>query len=140
MLARDLAEPYPYVTTDEDAAHAVRLLARHRLPALLVVDADAMPYALVPCGHLLGRLVSDGREHGVVPTRVDGLTVADWLPPAASGPPTVEESASLTQIADVMTRTHSPLVAVVERDGHQLWLAGVVTAARLMERLVGGEA
>lgn len=66
MLARDLAEPYPYVTTDEDAAHAVRLLARHRLPALLVVDADAMPYALVPCAHLLGRLVSDGREHGVV--------------------------------------------------------------------------
>ncbi|GHE39972.1 CBS domain-containing protein [Streptomyces capitiformicae] len=139
MLARDLAEPYPYVTTDEDAAHAVRLLARHRLPALLVVDADAAPYALVPCAHLLGRLVSEGRGHDEAPTRTAGLTVADWLPPGSSSLPTVEEDASLTRIADLIARTHSPLVAVVERDGDQRWLAGVVTAARLMERLAGGE-
>jgi CBS domain-containing protein len=41
VSARELAEPYPYVTTDEDAAQALRLLALHRLTALLVVDADA---------------------------------------------------------------------------------------------------
>ncbi|MFM9596036.1 CBS domain-containing protein [Streptomyces scabiei] len=140
MWARDLVEPYPYVTTDEDAAHAVRLLALHRLPALLVVDADTVPCALVPCASLVGRLVPDGRGRGEAPAAIGALTVADWLPPGSDRPPTVEEDASLSQIARLIVRTHSPLVAVVERDGDQRWLAGVVTAARLMERLVGGEA
>ncbi|NUK74108.1 hypothetical protein HRW23_35265 [Streptomyces lunaelactis] len=40
MRARDLAEPYPYVSTDDDAVDAARLLAKHKLPALLEVDSD----------------------------------------------------------------------------------------------------
>ncbi|WP_387882782.1 hypothetical protein [Streptomyces bluensis] len=86
VLARDLAEPYPYVTTDEDAAVAIRLLSLHGLPALLVVDTDAAPYALVPCAHLVGRLVSDGRGHGEAPMKIAGPTVADWLPPDSPTP------------------------------------------------------
>lgn len=139
MWARDLAEPYPYVTTDEDAAHAIRLLALHRLPALLVVDTDAAPYALVPCAQLVGRLVSGVRDHDE-PAGIAGRSVADWLPPGSPSPPTVEENDDLTRVADLIARTRSPLVAVVERDGGQRWLAGVVTAARLLERLAGGGA
>ncbi|MFI1733816.1 CBS domain-containing protein [Streptomyces acidicola] len=152
MLARDLAEPYPYVTTDEDATHAVRLLARHRLPALLVVDTDAKPYAVVPCAHLVGRLIPEhttedppnaavlnGRILDKTRERIEGLTVRNWLPPGSSRPPTVEHDANLTRIAVLFARTHSPLVAVVERDGDQTWLAGVVTAARLLEGLAVGE-
>ncbi|GKQ39000.1 hypothetical protein [Streptomyces sp. A012304] len=82
MSARDRAEPCPYVTTDGDAAHAVRLPARYRLPALLVAGTDAAPYAVVP--------------------------------PGSPGPPTVEENAGLTRIADLIARTRSPLVGVGE--------------------------
>ncbi|WP_367322623.1 hypothetical protein [Streptomyces sp. HUAS ZL42] len=53
-------------------------------------------------------------------------------------PPTVGPVASVTHIAALMARTHAPLVAVVERDGHRTLLTGAVTAARLMERLLGG--
>ncbi|MGB8939088.1 MAG: hypothetical protein WCD21_02440 [Streptomyces sp.] len=42
------------------------------------------------------------------------------------------------QIAALMSRTHSPPVAAVERDGDRTELVGAVTAARLMERLIGG--
>ena len=41
-------------------------------------------------------------------------------------------------IAALMARTHTPLVAVLEHVDDQPRLAGAVTAARLMERLVGG--
>jgi hypothetical protein len=34
--------------------------------------------------------------------------------------------------------THSPLVAVIERDGDQVRLVGAITAARLMGQLIGG--
>ncbi|MFI6012601.1 hypothetical protein ACIBAG_27935 [Streptomyces sp. NPDC051243] len=56
MSARELAEPYPSVSTDEDATDAARLLAEHKLPALLVVDRDAQPYAIVPGSQLIGQL------------------------------------------------------------------------------------
>ncbi|MFI1733812.1 hypothetical protein ACH40E_32285 [Streptomyces acidicola] len=42
MGAQDLAERHPFVTTDDDATDAARL------PALLVLDADNQPYAIVP--------------------------------------------------------------------------------------------
>lgn len=85
----------------------------------------------------------EGRGRGEAPAAIGGLTVADWLPPGTPCPPTVEENASLPQLpqlARLVARTHSPLTAVVERDGDQQRPAGAVTAARLMERLVGGGA
>ncbi|WP_371576000.1 CBS domain-containing protein [Streptomyces sp. NBC_01314] len=150
MSARELAEPYPYVTTDEDAAQALRLLALHRLPALLVVDADAKPYAVVPCAQLVGRLLpgytresppitavsGGGKAGGEVRRQVEGLTVEELLPPCSLEPPTVGPDASATQIAALMARTGCPLVVVVEHDGDQAWLAGAVTAARLLRQLV----
>ncbi|GGR84128.1 hypothetical protein Snoj_42260 [Streptomyces nojiriensis] len=59
MPARDLAEPYPHVTTDDPAVDAARLLAEQNLPALLVLDTDGIPYAVVPGSQVVGQLVPE---------------------------------------------------------------------------------
>ncbi|MEU8877264.1 hypothetical protein AB0D24_40265 [Streptomyces javensis] len=41
MRARELAELFPFVTTDDDAINAARLLAEQSLPALLVSTPTA---------------------------------------------------------------------------------------------------
>ncbi|GAB2755870.1 CBS domain-containing protein [Streptomyces bullii] len=151
MSAHELAEPYPHVSTDDDAIDAAQLLAEHKLPALLVVDTDGLPYAIVPGSQLLGQLLpeyalEDPRLAAVlsdedldeVPEKIRRLTVAEWLPRRRFRPPTVGPDAGDLQIAALMAGTHSPLVAVVEREGDQVRLAGAVTAARLMQRLIGG--
>ncbi|MBT2396703.1 CBS domain-containing protein [Streptomyces sp. ISL-100] len=150
MLARDLAETYPYVSVDADAVDAARLLARHKLPALLVVDADHRPYAIVPGSQLIKQLVPDylieepllaavidDRHLGEVAEKIAGLTVAEWLPKRTYTPPVVGPDAGLLHVAALMARTRSPLVAVIERDGDQISLLGAITAASLMTHLIG---
>ncbi|WP_371575994.1 hypothetical protein [Streptomyces sp. NBC_01314] len=55
MSARDLAEPCPFVTTDDDATSEARPPPEQPLPALPVLDTDGQPYALVPGSQLTGR-------------------------------------------------------------------------------------
>lgn len=150
MSAHELAEPYPSVTTDDDATAAARQLAEHKLPALLVLDPDGQPYAVVPGSQLVGQLlpeyvlqdpslvtITNDRDLDEVPHKLAGLTVAEWLPRRRFRPPTVGPDASVMHIAALMAQTHTPLVAVVERVGDRTRLAGAVTAARLMAKLVG---
>ncbi|MFF8277954.1 CBS domain-containing protein [Streptomyces lateritius] len=145
MRARDLAEPYPFVTTDDDAMDAARLLARQSLPALLVLDADGQPHAIVPGSQVLRQVLPDyviddplvasaagGTIDAEIAERLRGLTVAEWLPRRLFPPPYVGPDATAVEVAALMARTHSPLVAVIERQGDQVRLAGTVTAARLM--------
>lgn len=151
MLARDLAEPYPHVSTDDSAVDAARLLAAQQLPALLVLDTDQQPYAIVPGSQLIKQLVPDyvleaphiaavidDRHLAEVTEKIAGLTVTEWLPPRTYTPPVVGPDAGALQVAALMARTHSPLVAVIERNGDQIRLVGAITAARLMQRLLGG--
>jgi CBS domain-containing protein len=151
MRAHELAEPYPSVSTDDSALDAARLLAERKLPALLVLDADQQPYAIVPGSQLIKQLVPDyvledphvaavidDRHLAEVTEEIAGLTVTQWLPPRTYAPPVVGPDAGALQVAALMARTHSPLVAVIERDGDQVRLVGAITAARLMERLIGG--
>ncbi|UQX01882.1 CBS domain-containing protein [Streptomyces sp. RerS4] len=156
MPARDLAEPYPHVTTDDAAVDAVRLLAGRNLPALLVLDADGIPYAAVPGSQLVRRLVPeyvmedpllaaviDDRHADALAEGLAGKTVAEWLPEHAFKPPYVGPDAGTMQIAATMARTHVPLVAVIARGttGEKGRLLGVVTAAGLMRHLLaaGGQ-
>ncbi|MET9956555.1 CBS domain-containing protein [Streptomyces sp. NPDC006339] len=145
MRACDLAEPYPFVTTDDDAIDAARMLAEQSLSALLVLDADGQPYAIVPGSQLIGRLIPayvsedpalagvlGGRGDGELAERLAGLTVAEWAPRRLYPPPVVGPDAQPMEVAALMARTHSPLVAVIERDGSRVTLLGTVTAARLM--------
>ncbi|WP_308208016.1 CBS domain-containing protein [Actinomadura madurae] len=53
VRARDLAVEYPTVTPESSALDAARLLAGHRLPGLLVVDAENRPVAVIPGSQLL---------------------------------------------------------------------------------------
>ncbi|MER5206316.1 CBS domain-containing protein [Streptomyces sp. NPDC002825] len=155
MSARDLAEPYPHVTTDAAAVDAVRLLAERNLPALLVLDADGVPYAAVPGSQVVGQLVPeyvmedpllapviDDQHAETVVEDLMGKTVAEWLPARTFKPPYVGPDAGTMEIAAAMARTHVPLVAVVERDGKTSRLLGVVSAAGLMRHLLaaGGQA
>ncbi|MEW5530630.1 CBS domain-containing protein [Streptomyces virginiae] len=151
MPARDLAEPYPHVTTDDPAVDAARLLAEQNLPALLVLDTDGIPYAVVPGSQVVGQLVPeyvmedpllaaviDERHADALAEGLAGRTVAEWLPRRTFKPLYVGPDAGVLQIAAVMARAHVPLVAVVERDGgaERGSLVGVVTAAALMRHFL----
>ncbi|MFD3531239.1 CBS domain-containing protein [Streptomyces sp. NPDC058664] len=149
MRARDLAEPYPFVSTDDDAMDGARLLAERSLPALLVLDSDGQPFAVVPGSQLIRQLVPSyiaeqpalaaaarHQPDGGLGEQLDGLTVADWAPRHLYPPPLVGPDALPMEVAALMARTHSPLVAVVERNGDQVTLLGTVTAARLMEYFI----
>ncbi|MCJ1676958.1 CBS domain-containing protein [Streptomyces sp. APSN-46.1] len=149
MPARELAEPYPHVTTDDSAVDAVRLLAEQNLPALLVLDAEGTPYAAVPGSQLVRQLVPayvmedpllapviDERHAQAMAEDLVGKTVAEWLPARTFKPPYVGPDAGTMEIAAAMARTHVPLVAVVERDGANNRLVGVVSAAGLMRHLL----
>ncbi|CAL9651604.1 hypothetical protein SUDANB120_06643 (plasmid) [Streptomyces sp. enrichment culture] len=151
MHARDLAEPYPFVTTDDDAVAAARLLAQESLPALLVLDSDGQPYAIVPGSQVLRQALPEyvvddpllgsglhGNADREVAQRLDGLTVAEWLPRRLFPPLYVGPDALPMEVAALMARTHSPLVAVIRRDGDQVHLLGSVTAARLMSFFLTG--
>ncbi|WP_328886549.1 hypothetical protein [Streptomyces sp. NBC_00316] len=129
MFARDPAER---------AADTARLLAG-QLPTPLVPDTDQRPYAMVPGSQLIKQLVHDyvaavidDRPLAEATKNIAGRTEIEWLPPRTYTRP----DAGALQVATLMARTRSPLVAV-ERDGDQGRLVGALTAARLMERLIG---
>nr|WSW42441.1 CBS domain-containing protein [Streptomyces sp. NBC_01001]WSW63117.1 CBS domain-containing protein [Streptomyces sp. NBC_00998] len=155
MIARDLAEPYPHVNTDDLAVDAVRLVAEHNLAALLVLDSDGTPYAVVPGSQLVRQLVPeyvmedpllaaviDDRHADSLTEDLAGKTVAQWIPGRSFKPAFVGPEAGILQIAALMARTHVPLVAVIDRDDDGRRLVGVVSAASLMRHLldVGGKA
>ncbi|WP_406400887.1 hypothetical protein OH805_17735 [Streptomyces sp. NBC_00879] len=130
MLARDLAEPYPSFSTDDSAVDAARLLTEHKLPALLVLDTDQLLEDPRRAAAVDDRHLADVTE------KIAGRTVTEWLPPYT--PPVVGPDAGALQVAALVARTHTPLVAVTERDGNQARLVGAITAARPLERLIGG--
>ncbi|MFF1506754.1 CBS domain-containing protein [Streptomyces sp. NPDC058326] len=149
MRAYELVEPYPSVSADDDAVTAARLFVEHRLPALLVLDGDQRPYAIVPGSQLLKVMVPEfvvqdptlagalrGGDAESFTEQLRGLTVAQWLPQHRTMPTVVGPDATALEIAAVMARTHTPLVAVVMADGEGVRTAGAITAARLMEHFL----
>lgn len=149
MLARDLAQPYPFVTTDVPAIDAARILADQGLPALLVLDSNGQPYAIVPGSQMVRQLVpdyllndpllaatADDQQHADIMERLEGFHIAEWAPRHLYPPHFVGPDARPMEIATLMARTHSPLVAVIERDGSRVHLLGTITAARLMQHFI----
>ncbi|MEV0523981.1 CBS domain-containing protein [Streptomyces sp. NPDC050439] len=146
MRARDLVESYPSVSADDDAVEAARMVVERRLPALLVLDSDQRPYAIVPGSQLLTAMVPDFVVHEpslasvlraedieTFTEQLAGLTVGQWLPAHRTLPTVVGPAATPLEIAALMVRTHTPLVAVVESDGRDSLTLGAISAARLME-------
>ncbi|MFF0130374.1 CBS domain-containing protein [Streptomyces mirabilis] len=149
MRARDLAVEYETVGVDTDALAAARLMAEHRLPALLVVDGDGAPKAILPASQMIKILVpayvvEDPNLAAVVDERhadrlcqaLAGRTVRDCLSKSVPAPPVAQPDATALEVAALMAHVRSPLVAVVERDRAGARLLGVITASHLLERLL----
>lgn len=145
MQAHDIRVTVPTVTVRDPVAKAVRIMAVGRLPGLIVVDDRGRPQIVLPGTQVL-RLAVPGayQEDPALARTVDEehadsfwlelgeLTVGDCLPHHPIKPVTVPPDATLLEIAAIMARMHSPLVAVVDRDGR---LTGAITLERLLTSL-----
>jgi CBS domain-containing protein len=151
MLARDLAEPFPVVHRETDALDATRLMVEQGLPGLVVTDDGGLPLVILPASQVLRFALPDYVEEdpalaGVFPeSEADqfchvlvGRTVAELLPGKGYLPerdrdrPIVPPDATALEVASVMSRQKSPVVAVV--DGGDI--LGVVTVHRLLGALL----
>jgi CBS domain-containing protein len=145
MQARDIAVSLPTVTTSDSVAKAVRVMVIGRLPGLIIVDDRSRPKLVLPGTQVL-RLAVPGsyQEDPALARTIDeayadqfwqdlgNRTVGDCLPREHARPVTVPVDANLLEVAALMARIRSPIVAVVERDGS---LAGAITLERLLTSL-----
>lgn len=142
MRARDIAEPYPVVAYETTALEAARLIARDRLPGLVVTGADGNPKAVLPASEVVRFMVPDYVQDdpalagvmGEIPiqkisARLRRATVADLLSTRSPELAVLKSDDTVVELAAIMARLRSPLCAVVENGK----LIGVVTAARLLE-------
>lgn len=149
MRARDLAVEYETVGVDTDALAAARLMAQHKLPALLVVDGQGVPKAILPASQMIKILVpayvvEDPALAAVVDERhadrlcqaLVGRTVRDCLSKSVPAPPIAAPDDTALEVAAQMAQVRSPLVAVVDREKSGARLLGVITASHLLERLL----
>ncbi|MER5214868.1 CBS domain-containing protein [Streptomyces sp. NPDC002838] len=148
MRARDLAQSYVTVSQDTSAVEALRALVEHGLPGLLVVDSGGQPYAALPACEV-GRALLPVQEDPLLAEVIDephaiqlcralqGRKLVDCLPAGRPLLPTATPDCTALKIAEVMGRTRSPLIAVVDQgQGGQSRLLGVITAARLVDQLL----
>jgi CBS domain-containing protein len=159
MRARDLAVEYETVSVDSDAMDAARLMAEHKLPGLLVVDEQGQPKAILPASQMIKVLVpayviEDPALAAVVDEKhadrlcqaLAGRSVGDCLSSKAAPPPIADPDDTALEVAALMARVHSPLVAVAEkrkaaapggREQGGTRLLGVITASHLLHELLG---
>ncbi|MER6950357.1 CBS domain-containing protein [Nonomuraea sp. NPDC000554] len=144
MRARDLVSGFPTVTADTPVIDAARLLAEQDLPGLIVVD-DGRPSSILPGTQVLrlavpGYCIDDPALARVVDEAhadvflqsLAGRTVREALPANPRELPVADPDATVLELAALMARTHSPLVAIVEDDR----LLGAVTLQALLDRLM----
>lgn len=147
MLARNLAQEFPTVGLDDEALDAARILASRRLPGLIVIDQDGLPYTVLPGSQVLRFVVPtyvqddpalarayDEKSADELCAKLAGRTVRDVLPPRGDvmDLPIVAPDATAIEVAARMAAVRSPIVAVV--DGSVL--IGGITASGLLEHLL----
>ncbi|MFF3668626.1 CBS domain-containing protein [Microtetraspora malaysiensis] len=145
MRARDLAVDFPTVTLDTPMMEAARLLADQDLPGLIVVDDGGLPRTVLPGTQVLRLAVPrycqddpalarvvDEAHADVFVRSLAGRTVRECLPEDPRELPVTDPDATVLEIASLMARTRSPLVAVVG-DGR---LCGAVTLQALLDRVL----
>jgi CBS domain-containing protein len=151
MRARDLAVEYPSVTLDTPALHAAQVLAASDLPGLIVTTGQMRNPVLVLPGTQVLRMavprycqddpalaaVVDEAAADVFARELEGRTVRECLTEQPPEPPVVNGGATALEIAALMARTRSPLVAVIGDDGA---LIGVITLHGLLDRILGDSA
>jgi hypothetical protein len=146
MRARDLAVPFPTVGVDTPALDAARLLAGQNLPGLIVVDAAGRPKTILPGTQVLrmaipsycqddptlARVIDEAAADVFVRT-VGDRTVAELLPREHRELPVVDPDATVLEVAAVMARARSPLVAVAGKGQPML---GAITLDALLDRML----
>ncbi|TDD38008.1 CBS domain-containing protein [Actinomadura sp. KC06] len=137
MRARELAAEYPTVTPSDSAMDAARLLAAQGLPGL-VVDGRGRAVAVIPGSRLLRRIVPAHVRDDPALARVYDERHADRLCAGLADRTVADHNATVMEIASVMAGSRGPVVAVTddERRPEEGAVLGVVTAARLLERLL----
>ncbi|HET8601120.1 MAG TPA: CBS domain-containing protein [Segeticoccus sp.] len=142
MQARDMVEEFPVTSLDADALEAAKVMAAERLPGLVVVDARGRPHSILGASQVVRFLVpryvqDDPSLAGVVgesladqvADKLSGVSVRRLLPEEPQELAVVHADDTVLELAAVMARLRSPLVAVVEDDQ----VVGVVTASRLLQ-------
>ncbi|QYC41173.1 CBS domain protein [Nonomuraea coxensis DSM 45129] len=143
MRAQDLAVDFPTVTPDTPALEAARLLADRDLPGLILTDGDGRPISILPGTQVLRLAVPpycqddpalarvvDEAHADLFLRRLGERTVRECLPAQPRELPITDQKATVLELAALMARTHSPLVAVVDADGR---LTGAVTLQCLVD-------
>lgn len=146
MRARDLAVHLPAVRGDTLVIEAARLLAQQNLPGLIVTDDGGRPSTILPGTDVLKMAVPqycqadpalarviDEAAADVFIHQLGSRTVAQALPDRLRDLPVVDDDATALEVAALMARSRSPLVAVVDDDGV---LIGAVTLDALLERVL----
>lgn len=147
MRARELARPFPVVFPDTDASDAARAMAAERLPGLIVCGDDGRPWTVLPGSQVLRFLIPayvqdepglaralDEQAADELCRRLEHRTVRDLLPRPRDLDelPVVDSDATGLEVAAVMARMHSPLVAVVDGDE----VVGAITVSQLLDYLL----
>jgi CBS domain-containing protein len=144
--AGDIAEDFPVVSMESPALDAARMLAEHRLPGVVVTDRSGRPHAVLPASQVVRFIVpryiqDDPSLAGVLDEsvadrcgeRLGGKKVRDVLPDHLLDVPFVDADDTLIEVAAIMARHRSPLLAVMKDDE----LQGVITASRLLAATLG---
>ena len=145
MQASDIAVEVPTVSLDDPVTKAVKIMADRLLPGLIVVDQAYRPRAVLPGSQVLRMIVAHNYQRDPALARtideahadlfwqeLGHRTVSDCLPPQPSKKVAVQADATLLEVAGLMARMHSPLVAVVASDGR---LVGCITLSALLLHL-----
>ena len=137
-----MAEPFPVVGVDSGALEAATLLAKNRLPGLIVTDEKGKPHAVLPASQVVRFLVPsyvqddpslarviDEPDADRVADKLAGVTVRKLLPARAPELAVVQADDTLLEVAALMARLRSPLVVVMD----DAQILGAITASRLLE-------
>jgi len=142
VRAEEIIESFPVVNIDSPVLDAVRLLVDHRLNGIVVVThASEAPFAVLPASQVVRFIVpkyiqEDPRLAAVftesmadhAAEKLSGKTIRDVLPKQRQVVPVVDADDTIIEVAEVMARMRSPLVAAVKNGK----LKGVITASRLL--------
>lgn len=141
VRADQIAERFPVVTLDSSAMAAARLLAGERLPGIVVTDPAGLPCAILPASQVVrlivpGYVQDDPSLAGVMSEsmadraaeKLASKLVRDVLPDPLPALPSVKADDTIIEVAALMARVRSPIVAVLDHDG----LIGVITASQLL--------
>jgi len=146
VRAADLAAPYPTVRLDSTVLDAARLMAAENLPGLVVVDDEGRPVSVLPGTQVLrlavpgyvqedptlARVIDEASADAFL-ERMDARDVASCLAGEKRELPVVQGDETVLEVAALMARARSPLVAVVDDDGV---LVGVITTDALLDRML----